>query len=122
MAVQIGTKVRVLGGTFAGRVGVVSELDGKGWARVSLGLMSVRVPVDDLQPPTATNGRTVLRSSHWRPEGAATTRPPAAPARDKKGAPAATNARARVGSDGVDVRESPSRPKKDRPPRRGPGR
>ncbi len=55
-----GARVRVLDGPFAGKVGVVHELDGKGGARVMLGLLAVRLAVKDLaafpgapQPPRA---------------------------------------------------------------------
>jgi hypothetical protein len=64
---EVGVKVRVLGGPFAGRVGIISELDGKGGARVALGLLSARVLLENLRPaPDA--GRPALRSSHRRPE------------------------------------------------------
>jgi len=46
----VGTKVRVLGGPFAGRVGVIRELDGRGSARVALGLLSARVLLENLRP------------------------------------------------------------------------
>jgi len=68
-----GDKVRVLGGPFAGRVGVISELDGKGGARVTLGLLSARVPLHDLGPAGEAKGRPAFQSSHRRmsPAGAA---------------------------------------------------
>ena len=66
VSLEVGAKVRVLGGPFAGRVGVISELDGKGGARVTLGLLSARVLLENLRP--ARDGvRPSLRSSHRRP-------------------------------------------------------
>jgi hypothetical protein len=62
-----GVRVRVLGGPFAGRVGVISELDGKGGARVTLGLLSARVLLENLRP-ARDGARPSLRSSHHRPE------------------------------------------------------
>ena len=40
--------MRVLDGPFSGKVGVVQELDGKGGARVMLGLLAVRLDVKDI--------------------------------------------------------------------------
>jgi hypothetical protein len=92
----VGAKVRVLGGPFAGRVGVISELDGKGGARVTLGLMSARVPLEDLRSDAtgtpAQFARPALQSSHRRPD------PEPAP----------------------DVRSAAARSKKVRSPRRSP--
>jgi hypothetical protein len=64
---EVGVKVRVLGGPFAGRVGIISELDGKGGARVALGLLSARVLLENLRPARDV-ARPALRSSHHRPE------------------------------------------------------
>ena len=64
---EVGVKVRVLGGPFAGRVGIISELDGRGGARVALGLLSARVLLENLR--LARDGtRPALRSSHHRPD------------------------------------------------------
>jgi len=65
-----GTKVRVLRGPFVGKSGVVQELDGRGGARVMLGLLSQRIDLKDLE--TATDGaagreRLTLSSSHRKP-------------------------------------------------------
>jgi hypothetical protein len=92
-AIDVGAKVRVLGGPFAGRVGVISELDGKGGARVTLGLLSARVLLENLGPARDA-ARATLRSSHRRPE-----------------APR-----------GSDVRAETTRSKKSRSPRRTPNK
>ena len=75
---EAGAKVRVLRGPFMGRSGVVQELDGRGGARVMLGLLSTRIDLKDL----ATTGderrdksgkagggreRMTLSSSHRKP-------------------------------------------------------
>ena len=65
-SLDVGTKVRVLGGPFAGRVGVISELDGKGGSRVALGLLSARVLLENLRP-VGDPARPSLKSSHRRP-------------------------------------------------------
>jgi hypothetical protein len=62
-----GARVEVLTGPFAGRVGVVGDLDGRGGARVLLGLLSTRVALADLarapepaqRPPTPPSQRRV---------------------------------------------------------------
>ena len=64
-AIGRGTRVRVLRGAFSGKVGVVHELDGKGSARVMLGLLAVRLDVKNLVP--CAGGRPVLSSSHRKP-------------------------------------------------------
>ena len=64
-ALDVGTKVRVLGGPFAGQVGVISELDGRGGARVTLGLLSARVLLENLRPAREAE-RPSLKSSHHR--------------------------------------------------------
>ena len=66
-ALSVGAKVRVLGGPFAGRVGVISELDGKGGARVTLGLLSARVLLENLGL-AADFSRPSLKSSHRTPK------------------------------------------------------
>ena len=90
-ALLVGAKVRVLGGPFAGRVGVISELDGKGGARVTLGLLSARVLLENLGL-AADFARPSLKSSHRTPKG----------------------------REGADVRTQSTRSKKSRSPRRSP--
>ena len=65
VAIERGTRVRVLRGAFSGKVGVVHELDTKGNARVMLGLLAVRLEVKNLVPCAGT--RPVLSSSHRKP-------------------------------------------------------
>ncbi len=65
--VERGARVRVLGGPFSGKVGVVQELDGKGGARVMLGLLAVRLEVDNLMAEAEGRGRPLLSSSHRKP-------------------------------------------------------
>jgi hypothetical protein len=67
VAIERGARVRVLKGPFAGKVGVVHELDGKGGARVMLGLLAVRLDVTNLMPCVERHGRPVLSSSHRKP-------------------------------------------------------
>jgi hypothetical protein len=62
--IERGTRVRVLQGPFLGKVGTVQELDGKGGARVMLGLLAVRVETKDLAPDAAVRDRPRLTSSH----------------------------------------------------------
>lgn len=62
-----GARVRVLEGPFAGRTGVVQEVDGKGGARVMLGLLAVRVIEKDLAILSRAGARPRLSSSHRRP-------------------------------------------------------
>jgi hypothetical protein len=62
-----GAKVRVLEGPFSGKVGVVQELDGKGGARVMLGLLAVRLDVRDLARYPENRSRPMLSSSHRKP-------------------------------------------------------
>jgi hypothetical protein len=62
-----GSRVRVLEGAFAGKTGVVQELDGKGGARVLLGLLAVRIDVKDLVPWSEGRARPLLSSSHRKP-------------------------------------------------------
>jgi hypothetical protein len=89
----VGAKVRVLGGPFAGRVGVISELDGKGGARVTLGLLSARVLLENLGL-AADFVRPSLKSSHRTPKA----------------------------REGADVRAQSTRSKKSRSARRTPQR
>jgi len=67
VVVEKGARVRVLEGPFAGKVGVVQELDGKGSARVMLGLLAVRLDVKDLGGMDEGRGRLRLGSSHRKP-------------------------------------------------------
>lgn len=64
-AVEKGTRVQVLSGPFAGRVGVVAELFATGEAKVSMGLLVTRVPSSDLVGCAPKgSGRSPLPSSH----------------------------------------------------------
>ncbi len=65
--VEKGAKVRVLSGPFAEKIGVIGELDGRGGARVLLGLLSTRLEVADLEPVAEGRERPALQSSHRRP-------------------------------------------------------
>ncbi len=65
--IEKGAKVRVLEGPFAGKEGLVQELDGNGGARVMLGLLAVRIDVKDLISSAQGRGRPKLSSSHRRP-------------------------------------------------------
>jgi KOW motif len=65
--IEKGARVRVLEGPFAGKVGVVQELDGKGGARVMMGLLAVRLAVKDLAISVERHDRPLLSSSHRRP-------------------------------------------------------
>jgi len=67
VAIDKGARVRVLEGPFAGKVGVVQELDGRGGARVMLGLLAVRIDVKDLGGLDEGRGRLRLGSSHRKP-------------------------------------------------------
>ena len=62
-----GARVCVLAGPFAGKIGVVQELDGKGGARVMLGLLGVRMAVGDLASSSARETRPRLSTSHRKP-------------------------------------------------------
>jgi len=66
-SVDKGARVRVLDGPFSGKVGVVQELDGKGGARVMLGLLAVRIDVKDLADCAEGRDRPRLSSSHRKP-------------------------------------------------------
>jgi hypothetical protein len=65
--VERGARVRVLAGPFAGKVGIVQELDGKGRARVMLGLLATSLKVKDLVASDQRKGRPTLSSSHRKP-------------------------------------------------------
>jgi hypothetical protein len=62
-----GARVKVLSGPFAEKVGVVGELDGRGGARVLLGLLSTRLEVTNLELVLEGRERPALQSSHRRP-------------------------------------------------------
>ena len=64
----VGAKVTVQRGSFAGRSGVIQELDGRGGARVMLGLLSARIDLKDLALMAEGKGeRLTLSSSHRKP-------------------------------------------------------
>jgi transcription antitermination factor NusG len=62
--IKRGARVRVLEGPFSGKVGVVQDLDGKGGARVLLGLFAVHVGVKDLAASFEGRKRPLLATSH----------------------------------------------------------
>jgi hypothetical protein len=62
--IERGARVRVIEGPFSGTIGVVHELDGKGKARVMLGLLAVRIAVRDLAVWGDHRDRPVLSTSH----------------------------------------------------------
>ena len=65
-----GARVRVTGGAFTGKTGVVSEPDGKGGVMVVLGQLTVRVALDELElAPGAARARPVLPTSHVKRAG-----------------------------------------------------
>jgi transcription antitermination factor NusG len=66
-SIERGTRVRVLEGPFSGKVGTVHELDGKGGARVMLGLLAVRFDVTNLTVHDEGRRRPVLGTSHRKP-------------------------------------------------------
>ncbi|CAN5529951.1 hypothetical protein BH09MYX1_BH09MYX1_44760 [soil metagenome] len=59
-----GERVRPIDGPFAGREGLIQELDGRGGARVLFGLLAVHIDLKDLRPALQTRLR--LGSSHRR--------------------------------------------------------
>lgn len=59
-----GAKVCVLSGPFAGKVGVLGELDGRGSARVLLGLLSTRLELGALEVVVEGRDRPALQTSH----------------------------------------------------------
>jgi len=64
-----GARVRVLAGPFAGKVGVVREVDTtKGRAQVMLGLLATHIDMKDLAANLG-DGRPTLSSSHRKPLG-----------------------------------------------------
>lgn len=64
--VEKGTKVRVLAGPFANRLGIVQEIVVKNRARVRLGLLVATLDMKDLAA-SAEGSRPMLASSHRRP-------------------------------------------------------
>jgi hypothetical protein len=62
--IKRGAHVRVLAGPFSGKVGVVQDLDGKGGARVLLGLLAVHLGVKDLATSLEGHQRPLLSTSH----------------------------------------------------------
>jgi transcription antitermination factor NusG len=69
LPIEKGTRVRVLAGAFADKVGIVQELDSKGRARVRLGLLAATLDLKDLVASTEGT-RPMLASSHRRPRNA----------------------------------------------------
>lgn len=69
MTMEKGARVRVLRGAFADKVGVVNELDGRGGARVMLGLLSARIDINDLVVVPDGRERPAIHSSHRKPAG-----------------------------------------------------
>jgi hypothetical protein len=67
VTIEKGTRVQVLEGPFEGKVGVVAELDGKGGARVMLGLLALRLEVKFLIAVAEGRDRPALSSSHRKP-------------------------------------------------------
>ena len=65
-SVDKGAQVRVLSGPFVGKVGILGELDGRGGARVLLGLLSTRLLVEQLEAVVEAKDRPSLQSSHRR--------------------------------------------------------
>lgn len=65
-----GARVRVTGGPFAGKTGVVQAMVGRKSARVLFGPLPVQIDVDDLapsEPAAGGRGRLRLTSSHRKP-------------------------------------------------------
>jgi hypothetical protein len=65
--IEKGSRVRVLRGPFGDKIGVISELDGRGGARVLLGLLSTRLDLDDLELVIEGRERPSLPTSHRKP-------------------------------------------------------
>ena len=67
-ALEKGSRVGVLSGPFAGKIGVIGELDGRGGARVLLGLLSTRLELAELTPVHEGRAeRPAMQSSHRKP-------------------------------------------------------
>ncbi len=60
-----GTHVRVMSGPFEGKLGVIEEIDGRGRARVRLGLLAATLEQKDVMA-SAKDARPMLGSSHRR--------------------------------------------------------
>lgn len=67
--IEKGTRVRVLAGPFANKVGIVEALDAKGRAKVRLGLLVALLELKDVVA-SAEKNRPLLGSSHRRPRNA----------------------------------------------------
>lgn len=67
--IEKGTRVRVLAGPFANKVGIVEALDAKGRAKVRLGLLVALLDLKDVAA-SADGSRPLLASSHRRPRNA----------------------------------------------------
>ncbi|XXX77164.1 hypothetical protein WMF30_00100 [Sorangium sp. So ce134] len=65
--IEKGSRVHVRRGPFGDKIGVVSELDGRGGARVLLGLLSTRLELDDLELVVDGRDRPALPTSHRKP-------------------------------------------------------
>lgn len=70
LPIEKGTKVRVLAGPFANRLGAVEELAPNDRARVRLGLLVTTVDLKDLSAVATDPSRPMLASSHRRPRNA----------------------------------------------------
>jgi uncharacterized membrane protein YgcG len=81
LVIEKGSRVCVLTGAFAGKVGTVSELDGRGGARVLLGLLSTRLDLDALEAAPEGRDRPALQSSQRRAASPAAPPQPAQPPR-----------------------------------------
>jgi hypothetical protein len=67
LPIEVGARVRVVRGPFEGKVATVHALEGKGAARIRLGLLSTRLPVADLA--LEAEGPGVARISRRRGRG-----------------------------------------------------
>ncbi|MCL2823975.1 MAG: KOW motif-containing protein, partial [Polyangiaceae bacterium] len=57
-------QVRVISGPFAGKTGLVADIDSRGGARVMLGLLTARLLLDQLEAVAEVKERPALQSSH----------------------------------------------------------
>ena len=62
--VEKGAMVRVVSGPFAGRVGSVTGVDGRGSARVLLGLLPAKLSIAQLEAVVEAKDRPAMQSSH----------------------------------------------------------
>jgi hypothetical protein len=74
-----GSKVRVLSGPFADKIGVIGDLDARGGARVLLGLLSTRLDLAELELVVEGRERPAIQSSHRRPPSTSGAPSPRAP-------------------------------------------